>query len=685
MTDPLFAPLPKPQLDWEDNQPFSRDYDDVYFSRDDGVAETEHVFIRGNGLERRWQQLNGASFTLGETGFGTGLNFLLALDRWLKLTASGTLHYFSVEMAPLSKEDFLRAAKQWPQLEPIAITLADQYPLPLPGFHRISLPDYRCELTLMYGEATDCLSSLSDGYTERLTNSFSAAVDAWFLDGFAPSRNPDMWRPALFQSIAALSRKGTTLATFTSAGIVKRGLREAGFDIQKAPGFGSKRDMVTGEFQFARGTANPDQTGNRTAAVRAPWHVCAEQHPIPQHVAVIGAGIAGCATAAALAKKGIHVSLIMPTDKVADGASGNPQGILYPKPSVRMGNLSRFALAALSHATNFYQPFREQQQTNGDPAAARCGVLLLPESDTQKQTFQNIAQAYPPELMTLLEGQSLANMAGIELSATMGLFFPELGWIHPPTICDLLSQHPRITRICRKVSTLDMQNNQWVLIDESLAEIVSADAVVIACGHNSSIFNQTNHLPIKPVRGQITHIPANHNSEKLRTVICGEGYIAPAVGGIHTLGATYDLQSDSDQYKPEDNNVNLSQLNRSDPALAKVFSAIEPATLAGRASVRCTTPDYLPIAGPAPMRDEFLRQYDELRRNAKADIPEPGRCWPGLYINTGHGSRGMTYAPLCAEIIASQLCGEFPPVEQALVQSVHPARFLIRDLIRNRV
>jgi len=169
-------------------------------------------------------------------------------------------------------------------------------------------------------------------------------------------------------------------------------------------------------------------------------------------------------------------------------------------------------------------------------------------------------------------------------------------------------------------------------------------------------------------------------------VICGAGYLAPAHAGQHTLGATYDLDDTDTGVRLEDHRRNLATLGATDTALGDLFNtdhAIQ--SMNGRAALRCTTPDYLPIAGPAPDLANFVQCYADLRRNARADIPQPGPCWPGLWLNCGHGSRGFTYAPLAAELIASQICGEPLPLARQLVMALHPARFIIRDLKRSRL
>lgn len=223
-------------LIWRNGQPYSTAFDDVYFSSDDGLLETEYVFIQGNALISRWQSLADSSFTILETGFGTGLNFLCACKAWLEhAPANALLHFISVEKYPLRYADMQKALQHWQTLRPIASELLTQYETLL-NTGTTTLFNNRIRLQVLFGDATECLSKIN------------TKADAWFLDGFAPSKNPQMWQPALFEQMARLSHSETTFATFTSAGVVRRGLAAAGFKVNKQPGFGKKREMISGYF-----------------------------------------------------------------------------------------------------------------------------------------------------------------------------------------------------------------------------------------------------------------------------------------------------------------------------------------------------------------------------------------------------------------------------------------------------
>jgi tRNA 5-methylaminomethyl-2-thiouridine biosynthesis bifunctional protein len=209
----------------DDGVPFSERFDDVYFSAAGGLEETRHTFLLGNGLPQRWRYAE--HFTIVEAGFGTGLNFLATWQAWSESARAGArLHYVSVEKHPLSPVDLGRIWASWPELATLARELIGVYPPPVPGFHRLHVDGGRVALTLLFGDATAML--------ERL----DTRADAFFLDGFAPARNPDMWTDALFAELRRVAATGATLATYSVAGGVRRGLTNAGFRVEKRAGYG---------------------------------------------------------------------------------------------------------------------------------------------------------------------------------------------------------------------------------------------------------------------------------------------------------------------------------------------------------------------------------------------------------------------------------------------------------------
>lgn len=235
------------KIEWRDGQPYATTFQDVYFSSDNGMLETEHVFLQGNALAERWQQLNTNTFTIAETGFGSGLNFLCTTKTWLATAPEhAILRFISVEKYPLGLADITQALQLWPELNNLTTPLLEQYQQLLNGLQSIMLFNHRVELCLFIGDVSTGLKAIKQTYT-------NPQIDAWFLDGFSPAKNPDMWQPALFEHMARLSSSQTTFATFTSAGAVRRGLAAAGFKVNKRAGFGKKREMLYGTYT---GTTN---------------------------------------------------------------------------------------------------------------------------------------------------------------------------------------------------------------------------------------------------------------------------------------------------------------------------------------------------------------------------------------------------------------------------------------------
>ncbi len=675
MNQKLSKTLTTAQIEWRDKQPTSSAFDDVYFSRTSGIEETRHVFFQHNNLFQRWREHPAADFTVAETGFGTGLNFLAAASLWLDIRERGTLHFISAEKFPLTLPDLKKSLAIWPELTGLAEELVEKYPFPIPGIHRLKLAGGRVLLTLLYGDASEMFAALKGSDHPQFSRCGNPIVDAWFLDGFAPAKNPEMWTESLFKAMADLSDCGTTFSTFTAAGIVRRGLQAVGFNVQKVAGFGSKREMLCGEMNAVQKLPfEPDkwQPASFNSPHQPPWY-CQPRQNKPVSAIVIGGGIAGCSSARALAERGISVWLVERHQTVASEASGNPQGILYPKLSPQSSTLSRFGLMALCHALRFH---RHHLQA--------CGLLQLPQNSKEASSYATIAAQHPENLVQLMGKDQLAEVAGTALAADNALYFPALGWISPADVCQSLVEHPKIEQLNAEVVSLQQTPEQhWQALASDNTLIAEAPVMVIACASHSARFAETDHLPLKSIRGQISVLPATAESSALKTVICGKGYLSPAANSQHTLGATYDLGSTSTEVFYDDHQKNLQQLSETDVELALLYDSVEIEKLSGRAALRCTTPDYLPIAGPAPVLENYLEDYALLRKNARSHIPVAGKHWQGLYLNCGHGSRGMSYAPLCAELIASQICGESPPLELALRQAIHPGRFIIRGLKRD--
>jgi tRNA 5-methylaminomethyl-2-thiouridine biosynthesis bifunctional protein len=654
------SPRPdSPLIDWQEGQPVSRLFGDVYFSRDSGVNEVRHVFLDGNDLRRRWTALGSSDrFVIGETGFGTGLNFACAWQLWDELAPpAARLSYLSVERFPLAAADIARTLALWPELARYREALLARWGALAPGWHRLSFGGGRVALTLVVGDVRDALARVD------------AAVDAWFLDGFAPARNPEMWQPDVLAEVARLSRLGASFATYTVAGEVRRGLEAAGFAVSKTAGFGRKREMLRG-----------DLVGPGPRRWRAPWFA-RPAVATDRRAVVLGAGLAGAATAAGLAARGWTVELVDRHGAIAAEASGNPRGVLYARLSAHGTALSELVGSGLQYSCRLLPALALEPGIDFE----QCGVLQVAYDDEARRHGTLAALGWPADLLTRLDRAEASARAGIDLPAG-GLAFPQAGWACSPALCRALVAHPAIRLVLgREALELHRSADGWIASDET-GPIAASPIVVIAGAGASASFPQTRHLPLRLIRGQLTFVPATAASRTLRTVVCGESFVAPANGGKHALGATHKFRDRSVALSAAEHRENLDQLARLAPALYAAVDGdhVDPARLAGWAALRCSAPDYLPIVGPVVDAAAFAAAYAPLARDATLELDTPSPWLTGLYLNTAHGSRGLVTAPLSGEMLAAYLEGEPAPLPRSVMEAAHPSRFPLRSLIRRR-
>lgn len=650
------------QIDWDDQgRPHSRQFDDIYFSKDQSLEETRHVFIEQNNLRQRFSAMApGQCLVIGETGFGTGLNFFCAWQLFSACaSAESRLHFISVEKYPLSHDDLTRALALWPELAPFSSQLLAQYVAVHDGFQTFVFDQGRVRLTLIIGDVLEQLPQLD------------AQVDAWFLDGFAPAKNPQMWTPELFTEVGRLSAANATLGTFTSTGWVRRGLIAVGFEMKRIPGIGKKWEILRGAFQ--------GRPAELALPSPVPWFARPATLPGPRQALVIGAGLAGCATAASLAARGWQVQVLERHATPAAEASGNPQGVLYLKLSAHGTALSRLILSGFGYTRRLLEALQRGRDWDG------CGVLQLAFDAKEDQRQTLLAEAFNPQLLQRLNREQAESVAGVSL-ASGGLYYPEGGWVHPPALCQAQLQHPNITlRTHHQVLELRKVDGLWQAW-ESDKLLASAPLVVLATAAEIQRFEPCANLPLKRIRGQVTRLPATAQSQALDCVVCAEGYVAPPREGEHTLGASFDFHNIDLTPTAGEHIGNLALLEEISSDLAERLNAhhIDPHTLQGRAAFRCTSPDYLPIVGPLADCQAFAQCYAVLAKDAR-QLPDTPCPWlEGLYINSGHGSRGLITAPLSGELIAAWADNAPLPLPRSVAEACHPNRFMLRELIRGK-
>ena len=663
-----WQPVPSAQLDWDEHgTPRSREFEDIYYSIEDGRQESEFVFLAGNDLPQRFTTQQGSCFTIGETGFGTGLNFLLTWQAWRETPEpKPALHFVSVEKYPLAAPDLRRALASWPQLRALSEQLLESYPGLLPGSHRLQFEQGKVRLDLHWADCTDTMTDLARVSPEN--------VDAWYLDGFAPARNQSMWNPALCAAIGQLSRCGATFATFTAAGQVRRDLVAAGFEVHKTPGFGRKRERLTGRREALDIPApSPEDT---------PWDLGETLQRPPETVLVIGAGLAGCTVANALARRGVKVT-VLDKHSIAGAASGNEQGILYTRLSRQHSTLTDFALLSFTSAQRNYRELFARGLLETGRDGELCGNLQLSNKQRDLDYLAPLLQQLP-ELARVVSRDEAGALADLDLPSG-GYWLPGSGWLNPPAVCAALLQHENIAvqADCGALQ-LGYDDGQWQA-SNTAGVVTRAPCAILAPGADCLEISELAWLPLQMIRGQTTHLSASDLPGTPRTTLCREGYIAPPREGRYCLGASFVIDPQTLALDAAEHRDNLEKLARAVPAWRDALASLDTTKMEGRVGVRCTSADYLPVAGPVPDVEAFVQRFAPLRKNARQLIPTRGCYLPGLYVSTAHGSRGLTSAPLCAELLASTICAEPAPLSRRLSRALSPARFLIRDLARNRI
>lgn len=664
--------LRSPELSWNDQGlPVSQKFDDPYFSVDDGLNESRYVFLQHNGLPQRWQSWHG-EFDIIETGFGTGLNFLMTWQSYARSRQeSGNddiwLHYTSIEKFPLNKQELRQAMALWPELDDFTELLLQQYPLAVNGFHHLIWPEHKIQLTLIFGDVHDALPQLN------------GPVHAWYLDGFAPSKNPKMWTDHLFQQMRRVNalhpHQESTIATFTAAGVVRRGIKGAGFNIKKVPGFGRKREMLAGIYQQFNGPEFPPLQWQK------PWLINNRSDCLrrSEPVTIIGAGLAGCTTARALAERGVEVRVI-DRKGIAQAASGNPQGGLYVKLAAGDNAVhTDFYLAAYQSSLRHVVNVLGQGEDEGN--WKNCGVLQLAydEKEARRQHKFIQAQSYPQELVHPVTAEQASDLAGCPQSSG-GLFFPQAGWVSPAEFCQQLLDHPAIGFEKRDIRALEKKTGGWMLTDNT-GDTHFCQQLVIASAFDAKQLLPEAYLPVKRIRGQLSILDTSLVPD-INTVLCARSYMAPSKLGLTCLGATYNLNDANENVRASDHQTNLSHLSDFGPAWEDIN---HDAVVQGRVGFRCTTPDYLPMVGQLPITGAFIEAFQPMVKNARHIPAITAPQLPNLWLNIGHGSRGLASAPLCAQLLAAQItCGALP-LSAAIQEALWPGRFLLRDMQRRKV
>ena len=674
----------------ESGTPVADHFDDVYFSNDSGIDETQHVFVAGNDLAERWQQWPNPTFVIAETGFGTGLNFLVAMRAFNEFRAANPdhplkrLYFITTEKFPLPQQDMQRALEAFPALKDEAQALASLYPMGLEGCHRLHFDNHSTTLDLWIGDVHELLP--------QWHSPVNGLIDAWFLDGFAPSKNPDMWTDALFSQMARLSKTGTTFGTFTAAGIVKRGLAGVGFTIKKRNGFGRKRDMLTGVFN-----QDNENVQHKLRLPAGPYYRYADDSlDKTSKVAVVGSGLAAATACLALVKRGISTTLYFDGDTLASGASGNPQGGFYPQLHSEASIASRIQAHSFLYARQAYDHTIEHAKACGlaDVAHDFCGVIQLSFNDkvAERQNKLAAADVWPEALIKPVNSKEVSDIANLALPYS-GLYIGLGGWLSPPQLVTAMIEEalqsgkltlkPNHTYVSHEAVETTKQRVQirFNLDSAENEEVITADHLILALGAGAVNASDFDSLSLRPVRGQVEAIPTQMPIEQLNTVLCHKGYMTPVFEGRHALGSTYVKNDLSTDVRSDETEMNLATHEQ---ALANtdIVQALQHDGKA-RAATRLGSPDHQPVVGALHNFDSLKEHYTML------GVGKPLTSAPVLPSSvvstlTCLGSRGLTTAPLMAEVLVSSLCKEPLPLSNDLLNAVNTSRFMTREAIRSQ-
>ena len=622
-------------IEWLDDgtaggSPYSPRFGDRYRSELGGLEQAREVFLKGCGLPQAWA--GQPQWCVLETGFGLGLNFLVTWAAWkTDPLRPRLLHFVSTEAFPASADDVLRSAQTHPELVPFAQELQRQLWGLLPGVHRLVFEGGQVLLTLCVGDAKAMLREPS----------FQA--DSVYLDGFSPQRNPDIWDVHTFKAVARCCRRGTRVATWTVARSVRDALAQCGFVVQKVPGIPPKRDNLQGEFNPAWEPKTSRPAPARRAAARC---------------IVIGSGLAGGAVAASLARRGWQVTVLDAGSAPAAGASGLMAGVLAPHVSPDDSLLSRLSRsgirAMLQQADLRLQSGADWRQTG---VLERC----------IKHTRQLPADWLAPSTLAQAAAEWTGPATSEQLARcglppdTPALWHAQAGWIKPARLVQAWLASPGVTwRGGAAVSRLARYGNVWQAFDAAGHELASAELVVLTAGYTSRALAESagvsKTLALQPIRGQASW--ALHRQgidENLPPVpVNGHGSLVPAVpleaGLAWVAGSSFVRDDTGTELRRDDEHYNWGKLKTLLPSVAQGLAApFESGQVQGWARTRCATPSRLPSLGALGSGET-----------------------PDLWACCGLGSRGLTFAALCAELLAARLHGEPLPVEQRQADALLP-------------
>ncbi len=646
--------------------PVSDQFDDIYFSTQDGLSESEYVFQQGNQLWEKWQHHPRAFFTIAETGFGTGLNFLAVCQLFHTFRAQypnnplQRLYFISFEKYPLKPEQFADIHRNYPQFSAFSSQLTAHWQPRQVGCQRYHFE--QIYLDIWFGDLAENLPQLGDSYHSQ--------IDCWFLDGFSPDKNPEMWNEALYREMFRLTRAGGSFATFTAASLVRKGLQQAGFQVYKRKGFGKKREMLWGE----------KPADSPIVPYNFPYY---GQHRAENadDIAIVGGGVASLFLALSLLERGKKVTLYCRDSQLAQNASGNLQGAIYPQLSDDDERNVRFYV----HSFDYALQRLVQLAANVDFEQGLTGVALYAYNQKTADKLQKIASQWDNDLFQLCTAAQFSEKLGVKMP-NGGAFIPQGGWLSPQQLVQnglaYLATKGLKIELNHTVSQIERKAGawQWQHADSTFRHSV----VVFANGHRLTEFAQTHGIPLYPVRGQVSQIPSNPALQQLKAVLCYDGYLTPrsARTDSHCIGASHLRDNAETGFSLAEHQQNLAKFVQNCPGCL-LAEQLDGSQNRAKVGIRAALRDRIPIVGAVPdfhaQKQQYAKLYNQLRRK---EAIENAAVAPDLYLIGALGSRGLTTAPLLGELLAAQICGEPLPLSQDIWHALSSNRSWIRKYLK---
>ncbi len=656
-------------ISWQNGALYNQDFNDYYYSQSDGLAESTYVFVKGNQLPQRWLEFENnksTEFSIIETGFGSGLNFFNTAEHWLRFRKEQKpkhlkkLNYTSIEGFPLTQADLSQIINTWNYKFSATGKFLQHYPPAIKGIYGLDFDTVKLNLIFMP----------LDKALAQFEPKGSSFFDCLYLDGFAPNRNESMWTSSLLRQISYFCKLKSTFSTFTSASAVRKSLINIGYKVQKIKGHGSKREMLMGDLE------NCDSSKYRS---KTPWFEFPTSNRNNQNIAIIGAGIVGCATAYSLARLGITSTLIDNNNEPGGTIKDFKASSYSPYFSADFNPISQLYWLAYHRLEQYLQ-----QHSNVDHQ--KCGIFYIANNSQRFKALKSVYKLVKAGGLNLqwIEPDQTQTITGIKIHHP-GLFNPNGGWVNVKSLCEsFICQSPISVKFDTEVLRIERNKNSWLI--HTSTDTYSFASVILCGGAGLSMIEDYQLCQLDRLHGQLTAISNSNNLSALKTIINNGQYLIPQHHNNELLvGSNYERSDSNSSNQTVNADIeNLSAVKDLNDDLNHSIKA-EMNQLAKHnkshsiAGIRLSSRDHLPIIGPVPDILFYKENYPEYIKSNRLKGCPMAKYIEGLLINTAHGSRGVTASLLAGEIIAALVTKQQYPIPTNLYHAVHPARFFVRD------